>query len=178
MTNTSQPLENTAPNRRSDELPNGCKEIPNISFMSFKSTLVANQDSSPEGNADLKPAPMIMAQEQKNWATFPEISTNKQLVSSGAILLLLNLGVLATQPHISQSYDEPPMENLSTRSPGLPAPPPHSLLTTWFPIWTHLLCRVPMREGFGSHPGGRIHQNSIQCKTGMAAQSSVHKEDT
>ncbi|KAJ9090217.1 hypothetical protein DSO57_1004795 [Entomophthora muscae] len=80
--------------------------------MSLKSTLVVNQDSSPEENAGLKPASMIMAQEQKNQEIFPEVLTNKKMTSSSVILLLLNPGVLATQPHISQSYNEPYMENV------------------------------------------------------------------
>ncbi|KAJ9087853.1 hypothetical protein DSO57_1028934 [Entomophthora muscae] len=58
--NISQTLETTSPNRRSDKLPNGNKEIPTISFMSLKSVLVVNQDSSPEENTGLKPAPMTM----------------------------------------------------------------------------------------------------------------------
>ncbi|KAJ9066395.1 hypothetical protein DSO57_1009924 [Entomophthora muscae] len=29
---------------------------------------------------------------------------------------------------------------------------------------------------FGSHPGGRIHQNTNQCNTGMTALAGVHKD--
>ncbi|KAJ9083755.1 hypothetical protein DSO57_1031509 [Entomophthora muscae] len=44
--------------------------------------------------------------------------------------------------------------------------------------WALLQERGAKLTKFGSHPGGRIHQDTIQCNTGMAAQRGVHKEDT
>ncbi|KAJ9066872.1 hypothetical protein DSO57_1005253 [Entomophthora muscae] len=60
---TSKNLEITLPIVRQNKLPNGDKVIPTISLMSLKPILVANQDSPPKENKDLKAAPMNMARE-------------------------------------------------------------------------------------------------------------------
>ncbi|KAJ9053682.1 hypothetical protein DSO57_1021861 [Entomophthora muscae] len=62
----SQTLKTEAQNKRSIKLPNGGKEIPTISFMSLKSSLVFNQEPSLEETTGQKPSPMTTPQEQKN----------------------------------------------------------------------------------------------------------------
>ncbi|KAJ9088895.1 hypothetical protein DSO57_1018592 [Entomophthora muscae] len=32
-------------------------------------------------------------------------------------------------------------------------------------------------DEFGSHPGGKIHQDTIQCNTGIVAQTGVQREN-
>ncbi|KAJ9082286.1 hypothetical protein DSO57_1006070 [Entomophthora muscae] len=64
--NISKNLRATAPEEGLNNLPNGGRKIPTVNLMSMKSTLVINQDSSPDENAHLKPTLMTMAKEQKN----------------------------------------------------------------------------------------------------------------
>lgn len=52
---------------------------------------------------------MTMNQEKKGNATFLKNPANERLPCNSATLPLPNLGVQATQPHVSWFYDEPHM---------------------------------------------------------------------
>ncbi|KAJ9052219.1 hypothetical protein DSO57_1036434 [Entomophthora muscae] len=62
----------------------------------YNTISVANQDSSPKENEDLKAALMTMNQEQECQAALPGDPANEQLPRNSAIFPLQNLGVLAT----------------------------------------------------------------------------------
>ncbi|KAJ9083427.1 hypothetical protein DSO57_1034821 [Entomophthora muscae] len=62
----SQIKEISVPNRGLIKAPNGGNRISTISFMSWKSTLVTNQESSPEGGTDPWPKPMTTTPKQDN----------------------------------------------------------------------------------------------------------------
>ncbi|KAJ9084270.1 hypothetical protein DSO57_1026241 [Entomophthora muscae] len=76
---TSKNLGTTAPNGTQEKLPNRSKEIPTIILMSLKSILIANQDSPPDENVDLKAASITMTQEQKSKATLLKNPANECL---------------------------------------------------------------------------------------------------
>ncbi|KAJ9086438.1 hypothetical protein DSO57_1004161 [Entomophthora muscae] len=89
--------------------PKGGNKTSTISFMSLKSTLVANQEPSPEGGMGLWPGPMTKTIEQDNQVANLRSLTNERTPGPGAILPPLNQSTLA---HLSQYPDEPPMENI------------------------------------------------------------------
>ncbi|KAJ9056998.1 hypothetical protein DSO57_1026658 [Entomophthora muscae] len=123
----SQTKEIIALNEGAIKMPNGGNKIPTVCFMSLKTTPDTNQDASSEVSAGLWPKLMTTTQEQDNQVTNLGILTNERAPSQSAILPLLNLGVLATRPHISQYLDEPLMENINERPSG-----PSALLPAYF----------------------------------------------
>ncbi|KAJ9062869.1 hypothetical protein DSO57_1005991 [Entomophthora muscae] len=56
---TSKKLETTSPDGSEDKFSNGGKKVPIIKHMSLKFILMANQDSPPDENGDLKAAPVV-----------------------------------------------------------------------------------------------------------------------
>ncbi|KAJ9051385.1 hypothetical protein DSO57_1005093 [Entomophthora muscae] len=66
---TSVDLPTMAPSKRFNELPDGGKEASTIDLMILMSTLGANQNTTPEENADQKAATKNIAPEQKGCTT-------------------------------------------------------------------------------------------------------------
>ncbi|KAJ9066630.1 hypothetical protein DSO57_1007704 [Entomophthora muscae] len=105
----SQTKEISAPNGGVIKAPNGGNKTSTISFMSLKSTLLANQEQSSEGGTGLQPNPMTTTLEQDNQVANSRFLTNERTPSLSAILLSLNQNPWA---HLSPCPDETPMENL------------------------------------------------------------------
>ncbi|KAJ9087922.1 hypothetical protein DSO57_1028261 [Entomophthora muscae] len=80
--------------------PNGGNKIHTICFMGLKTTLVANQDVSPEESTGPGPNPMTATQEQDNQVANLRFLTNERNPGPGAISLPLNPSVQTTRPHI------------------------------------------------------------------------------
>ncbi|KAJ9077439.1 hypothetical protein DSO57_1016745 [Entomophthora muscae] len=84
----SQTREITAPKEGLIKAPNGGKEIPTISFMSLKSTLVVNQEPSPEEVTGLWPNLMTTPLEQDNQVANYRSLTDERSPKPSAISLL------------------------------------------------------------------------------------------
>ncbi|KAJ9081217.1 hypothetical protein DSO57_1017061 [Entomophthora muscae] len=96
-----------APNEGVIKAPNGGNKIPTISSMSLKSTLVANQETSPEEDMGLWPNPMTTTLEQDDQVANLRFLTNERNPVLGAVLLSLNPSTQIPQAHLFQRPDEP-----------------------------------------------------------------------
>ncbi|KAJ9076222.1 hypothetical protein DSO57_1028376 [Entomophthora muscae] len=94
-------LPKMTPRREHNKFLNGGKEIPAIGLLSLRSTLVANQDPSPEENVVLRLTLNNISHEQKGCTTLPEDLANEHPSCTSAILSSQNLGVLPIQIIIS-----------------------------------------------------------------------------
>ncbi|KAJ9081620.1 hypothetical protein DSO57_1012736 [Entomophthora muscae] len=97
----SQTKGTIAPNEGIIKTPNRGNKIPIISFMSLKSTLVANQEPSLEEDMGLWPNPMTTTLEQDNQVANLRFLTNEKTSVLGAIFLPLNPSAQISWPHIS-----------------------------------------------------------------------------
>ncbi|KAJ9090041.1 hypothetical protein DSO57_1006740 [Entomophthora muscae] len=111
----SQTKEISAPNGGVIKVPNGGNKTSIISLMSLKSTLVANQEPSPEGGTCLRPNPVTITLEQDNQVANLRSLTNERTPSPGAIL-----------PPFEPEH---PMENIKFRSGVLYRPKDPALQT-------------------------------------------------
>ncbi|KAJ9068881.1 hypothetical protein DSO57_1024204 [Entomophthora muscae] len=102
-----------APNEGVIKAPNGGNKIPNISFMSLKSTLVANQDPSLEEGTGLWPNPMTTTLEQDNQVANSSLLTNERIPGPSAILLPLNPSTQINRPTFPNSLKKPLWKILS-----------------------------------------------------------------
>ncbi|KAJ9083424.1 hypothetical protein DSO57_1034818 [Entomophthora muscae] len=96
----SQTKEIITLNRGAIKTANESNKTFTLFFMGLKTTPVANQDALPEVSTDSWPDLMTTTQKQENQTINLETPTNERTPSQGAILLPLNLGVLATWPYI------------------------------------------------------------------------------
>ncbi|KAJ9060608.1 hypothetical protein DSO57_1029047, partial [Entomophthora muscae] len=80
----------SAPNGGVIKFPNGGNKISTISFMSLKSTLVANQEPSTEGGTGLQIGPMTTTIEQDNQVANSRSLINEKTPGLGVILPHLN----------------------------------------------------------------------------------------
>ncbi|KAJ9056686.1 hypothetical protein DSO57_1030402 [Entomophthora muscae] len=97
----SQTKEISAPNGGPIKAPNRRSKILAISFMSLKSTLVANQEPSPEGGMSLWPDPITTTLEQDNQVANLRFLTNEKTPGLSAILPPLNPSTQISQAHLS-----------------------------------------------------------------------------
>ncbi|KAJ9086117.1 hypothetical protein DSO57_1007520 [Entomophthora muscae] len=97
----SQTKEIITSNVGAIKTPNGDDKIPTVCFIGLNTTLVANQDVSPEVSTGPWPNLMTTAQEQENQVTNLGFLTNERTPGPGAILLPLNPSILITWCHIS-----------------------------------------------------------------------------
>ncbi|KAJ9066953.1 hypothetical protein DSO57_1004715 [Entomophthora muscae] len=95
------------------KVPNRGNKIPTISFMSLKSTLVANQEPSPETGTGPRPDLVTTTLEQDNQVVNSRFLTNGRTLSLSAILPPLNLSTQIPRAHLSQCPDEPLWKILS-----------------------------------------------------------------
>ncbi|KAJ9066015.1 hypothetical protein DSO57_1013891 [Entomophthora muscae] len=121
---TSQTKEIIAPNGRLITAPNGGTDLATISFMNLKSTPATNQEPTQERGTGLQPGPMTTTLKQDNQVAKSRFLTNERTPRPSDILLPLDPSTQFPWPCLSQYPDEPLMENVNLRSPGLPAPLP------------------------------------------------------
>ncbi|KAJ9049408.1 hypothetical protein DSO57_1024952 [Entomophthora muscae] len=125
----SQTKEISMPNGGVIKTPNGGNETSTISFMSLKSTLVTNQEKSPEGTTGPRLDPMTITLEQDNQVTNLRSLINERTPSLGTILLPLNQSTQNPWACLSLCPDESPLENIKFGSGVLYRPKDPTLQT-------------------------------------------------
>ncbi|KAJ9084528.1 hypothetical protein DSO57_1023516 [Entomophthora muscae] len=108
----SQTKEINTPNGGVIKAPNEGNKTSTISFMSLKSTPVANQEPFLEGGTGLQPGLMTSTLKQDNQAAKSRFLTNERTPRLSAILPPLDPSTQFPQPWSSQCPDEPLIENV------------------------------------------------------------------
>ncbi|KAJ9076652.1 hypothetical protein DSO57_1024085 [Entomophthora muscae] len=102
----------SAPNGGVIKAPNGGNETLTISFMSLSSTLMANQEPSPEEDTGLLPEPTTTTLDLDNQVANLRSLDNERTSGPGAILPPLNQSTQNPWVCLSQCPDEPNKKNI------------------------------------------------------------------